>query len=662
MRSDWLRPVLTALMAQNDYCSLLCHTLCHIIQLKSYCSLLVPLSDPIIQMAEEKQNQNGMIEWKVNDDLLQQFKEAKPKQQFKSPQFKTSAGTSWRIQFYPCGDESPDYCSIFLECVKLNGKKRIGVNWSWDVMEVGWSDDHADTFKNDGESAWGKSNAFKREKLNKLNAMTVRCFVEETMAFSDGNTYFEWNVNHNLIKKWKNAEHKAVFYSPTFDGLYMGVYPNGLYTKGTAYLAIYSKPTGKDNRKICYCIEIDHDDEALNHCQIQFDGKPINNASITCKSPFKFKDLKNTSEITICVKIWDAASMILRDLKVKTKQDRAVRELRVRMHVKKQLLKTCSAKIVKLQNESSETIENLKRQNTALKREIMDLQNEAQHFKTENTKLKQEKGTIKAKLDECAMTDIKPFDAAQEVVIEKDTIEKQKELDSKLSMDEHRLHEWALDSIKIQNELKNETKEQENVNETMTELLNRYIECKELCDEQQTRMENVITHWANLNKMKKALKTECVQSDEKTNKMDKEHQDLRAKHETLKTERIKIQTQWMNALKDMNRTIQEENETNALKSHALHQFNVSSLEATQWEALRNKCAELMRKYQQFDSENEQNIQQMTQMFDALWNKSLKQWFEWSPKDIICWIKYLKIQKQLTLSNEFNFDSVLKEMI
>eukprot|EP01083_Nonionella_stella_P114495 338604_1 len=206
------------------------------------------------RMAEQKQNlnphqkqsANGVIEWKVTGDLLQQFKDAKHKQEFYSPQFTTRDGTSWRIQFYPRGSRgtvSPDYCDIYLECVKLSGNKtQIGVNWSFNISEVDWVSDTADTFKKDGQ-ANGKSKAFKAERINNLYAMNVKCFVEETMDVSDANTYFEWKVNNYWMQKWKNAKYKKAFFSPKFNAIggewYFAIYPNGNATEGIAFIELY---------------------------------------------------------------------------------------------------------------------------------------------------------------------------------------------------------------------------------------------------------------------------------------------------------------------------------------------------------------------------------------------------------------------------------------
>eukprot|EP01083_Nonionella_stella_P179460 637252_1 len=100
-------------------------------------------------MAEQKQNTNGFIQWKVTGNLLEQFKNAKHKQVFHSPQFETIDGTVWRICFDPHGWQSSDDCSIYLQCVKLNGaKQRMGVCCSFDIMELDWGYDGAHTFKN----------------------------------------------------------------------------------------------------------------------------------------------------------------------------------------------------------------------------------------------------------------------------------------------------------------------------------------------------------------------------------------------------------------------------------------------------------------------------------------------------------------------------------
>eukprot|EP01083_Nonionella_stella_P314178 1130836_1 len=81
---------------------------------------------------KEKENRNGLIEWRMTGNLLRQLKNAKQGQSFESPQFKTIDGTSWRIIVYPHG-------IIKLECVQLrNNKQPIGVNFSFNIMELDW--------------------------------------------------------------------------------------------------------------------------------------------------------------------------------------------------------------------------------------------------------------------------------------------------------------------------------------------------------------------------------------------------------------------------------------------------------------------------------------------------------------------------------------------
>eukprot|EP01083_Nonionella_stella_P207029 752484_1 len=150
-------------------------------------------------MTEQKQNTNGFIEWKVTGSLLHRFKNATYCQKFRSPKFETTDGTIWRILFYPHGDRSPDDCSIFLQCVKLNeATQPIGVNYSFDIMELDWCYDGGDTFRGMGK-AWGDIGKGKAEKLNNLQLISIKCFVEETMDVTNDNTYFEWKVSHQRM-------------------------------------------------------------------------------------------------------------------------------------------------------------------------------------------------------------------------------------------------------------------------------------------------------------------------------------------------------------------------------------------------------------------------------------------------------------------------------
>eukprot|EP01083_Nonionella_stella_P246189 855044_1 len=75
-----------------------------------------------------------------------------------------------------------------------------------------------------------------------------------------------------------------------------------------------------------------------------------------------------------------------------------------------------------------------------------------QHIK----KLQKETQRTRAELQGIAMKEIKTFDVAQEIVIDEDTMQKQKQFDAKMQMNEQRLNEWKSDSILIQNELQSE--------------------------------------------------------------------------------------------------------------------------------------------------------------------------------------------------------------
>eukprot|EP01083_Nonionella_stella_P249902 863614_1 len=262
-------------------------------------------------MSEKKQNNNGCIEWKVTGNLLQQFKNAKFKQAFYSPRFKTNDGTIWRIQFYPSGYVSEYKCSIYLTCVKLNDyAKEIGVNFSFSIPELDWAWDTMYTF-NDDDPSWGAFDPFRVDEVNDLDVMTINCLVEETMDVSDENTHFEWKVTKYLMKRWKIAKYKKEFWSPYFNSIganwYMGIAPNGLTTEGAAYLYIWCNSINSDEQQIEFCHYIAI--ESLNHHQTCFESNKIEkDGQIKCNSPFKFHDIQNQSEITIRIKIWRPGS------------------------------------------------------------------------------------------------------------------------------------------------------------------------------------------------------------------------------------------------------------------------------------------------------------------------------------------------------------------
>eukprot|EP01083_Nonionella_stella_P150352 478870_1 len=127
------------------------------------------------------------------------------------------------------------------------------------------------------------------------------------MDVSDANTYFEWKVNNYWMQKWKNAKYKKEFFSPKFNAVggewYIGIYPNGWTTEGTAdlYIMCHSIESDEQEIDVCHYIEI----KSLNYCQICFDGKTVKEDEVVpCNSPFKWNDLKNESQITIGIKIW----------------------------------------------------------------------------------------------------------------------------------------------------------------------------------------------------------------------------------------------------------------------------------------------------------------------------------------------------------------------
>eukprot|EP01084_Bolivina_argentea_P041253 76117_1 len=334
------------------------------------------------QEEEEKANENGLIEWRVTGNLLHQFKNAKHKESFESPQFKTIDGTTWRISVYPHGDgdaSAHDHCVIDLECVKLNANKpRIGVNYTFNVMEMDWIQDGCgETFICDGDRTG--HNAFEIEQLMNVDSLTIKCFVEETMDVSEENTYFEWKITNYWLNKWKNAKYEQVFLSPVFNAMgqewRMAIWPNGETIEGTADLYVVCDSVESDDEielNVCHYIGID----AVNHCQIHFHGNIVNkdDDNFDCTSPFQLDDIQTESEITICVKIWEKGSI-----------HRNERQLIANIY---------SDKMKKLQRQSAETIHNLQTEHLEAmrttqeerEREITSLRHENEELKSKAQK------------------------------------------------------------------------------------------------------------------------------------------------------------------------------------------------------------------------------------------------------------------------------------
>eukprot|EP01083_Nonionella_stella_P191259 708064_1 len=228
------------------------------------------------------------------------------------------------------------------------------------------------------------------------------------MDASNANTYFEWKVNNHLMQQWKNAKHKKVFHSPQFNAIgaewYVGIYPNGWQTEGTAHLYIccHSTESDEDEIYLCHYISI----ESLNHYQIKFDGDAVKKGAIrTCDSPFKWNDIQNESELTICIKLWKKGSFNKKEARVLS-NIYSEKEMKLRQENSETAMNLQSVNA-----ECMETIDNLNSQMAALKQEnegigaklrsfamrdlktqeeIMKLRNENERLTTENTQLNEE--------------------------------------------------------------------------------------------------------------------------------------------------------------------------------------------------------------------------------------------------------------------------------
>eukprot|EP01083_Nonionella_stella_P241582 843508_1 len=289
--------------------------------------------------------------------------------------------------------------------------------------------------------------------------MNIKCFVEETMDLSDENTYFEWKISNYWMQKWKKAKDKDAFFSPAFNTIgaewELKIFPNGWDTNGTGIMYIRCKSIKTDEKEIMFCHYIAID--ALNHCQIHFEGKTIeNDGGIECDAPFKWHDIQNQSAITIVIKLWRTGS-------IEKNEARLVSNIySERMTKLKDSAVNLKSTITSLKREKEGIESHLKTvamRDLKKQEQIIKLQKEVgnlEHIQLENSKLKEENEIMKAKLVKVAMKEVKTFVSEKEIVISKKKMETQKEFDGKLKLDEKRLNEWKIDSISIKNELQSE--------------------------------------------------------------------------------------------------------------------------------------------------------------------------------------------------------------
>eukprot|EP01083_Nonionella_stella_P114489 338584_1 len=186
----------------------------------------------------------------------------------------------------------------------------MGVCYSFNIREVDWCYDDGYTFQKSRQTC-GYPKAFNANKLSDLESMSIECFVSEAMDVSDDKTYFEWKVNHHWMQRWKNAQYKHSFSSPMFNAIgaewQLRIYPNGWSTDGEAELDIVCQSIESDEKEIMFSHFIAI--ESTNFCETHFDGNTIEkDGCVTCTSPFKWNDIQNQSEMTICVKIWKTGS------------------------------------------------------------------------------------------------------------------------------------------------------------------------------------------------------------------------------------------------------------------------------------------------------------------------------------------------------------------
>eukprot|EP01084_Bolivina_argentea_P113103 201662_1 len=195
--------------------------------------------------------------WRVDGDLLQQFKCAKSHQCFDSPIYETSDGVKWRLMCYPNSRSGAVGISVHLHSLP-HGKKYVAANY---VVVVTGSDGLLLYQNMCGNLHRETTNVnIKRADMffkTNISAILVKYIKFEMWYLA---IYYQpeikcgiWKINNNFLNSLRAANMNDYMISPVFEQnglvLYMRLYPNGFCEPGQVALDLACPNISKVKRK-----------------------------------------------------------------------------------------------------------------------------------------------------------------------------------------------------------------------------------------------------------------------------------------------------------------------------------------------------------------------------------------------------------------------------
>eukprot|EP01083_Nonionella_stella_P046662 124910_1 len=296
----------------------------------------------------------------------------------------------------------------------------------------------------------------------------------------------------------------------------------------------------------------------------------------------------------------------------------------------------------------------------AEQKELELLRMQVTKLRTNNNALQVANTILQQELQTLRLPRVLTYISEQDVQMEDVVAKKQKALMQKINIHDKRLQEWKCHTENVRKQYDSIANDEEKEQDTNTsELLNNYIRCKQLWVQQEMRMEDVVTHCSHLNQLKKDIKADSLTYHQKVEDLRKSYIDASTQYKNCNKNRIDAEKLLNENREQTKQAIEKENSSNHDQCMKLDEYNTCSLESKNLDKILTTANAFMKGYHDFDEHNEQRIKKIKTHFETKWTQCMRNWFQWTSEDIVCWISYLSSKNELTLSNNTNLEIMKK---
>ena len=633
--------------------------------------------------------------WNVESELFTTFLNAGPGEGFESGDFQFCGGI-WKLKCYPNGTKKygQGNVSLFLAVMKLPiGVIQLGVQYEFECREVNYKDEYGSELTNifnKKHSSWGYPETFKRnllinlEKKN-LTKLTIKCRMKRVLSVTiitmpiisgssssqeqqqqkqspkansiDNNKYFSdneiisdkekinkcshnitWHIDPEMISLFTKSSTKQSFDSTSFQ-LYrtkwcLQCYPNGDKYANTGMVSLYLKllefPDSNSyhirNIKVRMqfeCPDIQYQSNEFLH-QYENKKQEVYFGISSAFNTFQLNYLSQNQGIAIKCRI-DLVSVSIDG----EKWWHCIRE--------RDSLKSKAKRIEYEQKEQNKKLQS----SYYICNKVITIKEIQPKIREKIHKLNEESSNLLKK----HQTILKQWDKTTNLlknIIENNCNDINKSFKQQFDdNDDDKKIEGKKEQSPSHNNQENEGKETNQQQQQDEEhiLLNEFNKCQNIIDQQQNRLEQVSKNVYNL----LTKQTNFLQSinDWKQTQLNgkNEYTKLLKKYNEIKFERIKLQQILQEKVNECNSKIDDENSLNRKKCNKDNELNSINLEIKVFEQMSKECKILIERYNDFVEINNENIEKLNKSITRKWNNFERNWYQWTEKDIIAFIKY-----------------------